>query len=66
MCNCFVIASSLFGSVYMFSKSLELMNKSIQENKISNKLIIINSLSLLLSGSIYVYYSINLIKNVKN
>jgi hypothetical protein len=62
MCNTIILASSLFGSVYIFCKSLELTNKLLENNKIHYKLMIINSLSLLLSGSIFVYYSVNLIK----
>ena len=56
MYNSIILSSCLFGSVYIFSKSLESINKSFLENKkIPNKLIIINSLTFLVSGSIVVY-----------
>ena len=51
-----VLSSCLFGSVYIYSKSLELINKSFLENKkISNKLMIINGLTCIISGSIFLY-----------
>lgn len=51
-----ILSSCLFGSVYIFSKSLELINKSSLENKkIPNKLIIINGLTFVISGSVFLY-----------
>ena len=56
MYNSIILSSCLFGSVYIFSKSLELINKSLCENKkIPHKLIAINSLIFVISGSIFVY-----------
>lgn len=56
MYNSIILSSCLFGSVYLFSKSLELTNKAILENKkISNRLIIINGLVFVMSGSIFLY-----------
>ncbi len=52
MYNSIILSSCLFGSVYLFSKSLELINKSILENKkIPYKLIII---TFVLSGYIII------------
>ena len=46
-----ILASHIFGSYYLFYKSLELINKSYLENeKIPTKLIILNGSVLLLSG----------------
>ena len=59
MYNSIILSSCLFGSVYIFSKSLENINKSFLENKkIPNKLIIINGLTCIISGSVFLY-SIN-------
>ena len=56
MYNSIILSSCLFGSVYIFSKSLELINKSHCENKkIPHKLIVINSLIFVISGSIFAY-----------
>jgi hypothetical protein len=57
-------SSSLFCSVYLCAKSLELINRSLLENKkIPNKLFIINGLTFVISGSIYVY-SLTLLKKL--
>ena len=54
MFNTITICTCLFGSVYLCSKSLELMNNSLLEDKkISNKLIILNGLTFIVSGSIF-------------
>lgn len=51
-----MLSSCLFSSVYIFSKSLELINKSLSINKnIPKKLIFINGLTFLLSGSTFIY-----------
>ena len=56
MYNSIIISSCLFGSVYLFSTSLLLMNISFLENKkIPNSLIIINSLTFIISGSVFLY-----------
>jgi len=50
-----ILSSCLFGSVYIFSKSLELINMSLLENKkIPRKLIVINGLAFIISGSIII------------
>lgn len=60
MFNSIILSSCLFGSVYIFSKSLDTINKSFLENKkISNKLIIINGLTCIISGSVFFYTSIS-------
>ena len=62
MYNYIILSSSLFGSVYLFSKSLELINRSHLENKqMIHNLILINGLTFMLSGSIFLY-SFNLYK----
>jgi len=56
MYNSVILSSYLFGSVYLFSVSLKLINMSFIENKkMPVKLIIINGLTLVLSGSIIIY-----------
>ena len=56
MYNSIILSSYLFGSVYLFSKSLELINTSFLENKkMSNTLILINGLTFVVSGSILLY-----------
>jgi hypothetical protein len=56
MYNSIVLSSCIFGSVFMFSKSVELMNKSISEyGEIPDKLIAINGLTAMFSGFVFVY-----------
>jgi len=56
MYNSIVLSSCLFGSVYLCSISLVLINRSLLENKkIPNKLIIINGLVFVMSGTILIY-----------
>lgn len=66
MYNPIILSSCLFGSVYLFSKSLECLNKSLLKNyKIPYKLIVINSFIVIMSGSIILYsfvYSFNLLQ----
>ena len=56
MYNSIILSSCLFGSVYIFSTSLQSINRSFLENKkIPNNLIIINGLTLIISGSVFLY-----------
>jgi len=51
-----IVSSCLFGSVYLFSKSLDLLNRTLLENnKMPNNLIMLNGLTFLMSGSVVVY-----------
>ena len=51
-----ILSSCLFGSFYLCSTSLRLINRSLLENKkIRNELTIINGLTFLVAGSIVVY-----------
>ena len=54
MHNSIIVSSALFGSVYIFAKSLELLNNHPLENiKMPHKLIIINGITCVCSGSIF-------------
>lgn len=66
MYNHIILSSCLFGSLYLFSKSLTLTNKALLENKkIPNDLFIINGLTMLASGSILVYnFSLLYVKGI--
>ena len=56
MSNSIILSSCLFGSVYMFSTSLIAINMSFIENKkIPNKLMIVNGLTCIISGSVFLY-----------
>jgi hypothetical protein len=55
MYNSIIISSCLFGSVYIFSKSLNLINNSFLEKQINNKLLIINGVTFVISGFIFLY-----------
>ena len=56
MYDSIIVSSCLFGSVYLFSTSLFVMNMAFLENKkIPNKLIIINGLTFIISGSVFLY-----------
>jgi len=55
MTNSIILFSSLFGSVYLMSISLGLINRSFLENKkIPRELIIINGLTFMVSSSIFI------------
>jgi len=55
MSNSIILSSSLFGSVYLMSISLGLINRSLLENKkLPRELIIINGLIFLVSSSIFI------------
>jgi hypothetical protein len=55
MYNSIITSSCLFGSVYIFSESLKLINDLFLEPNIKYGLFIINSLTLVISGSIFLY-----------
>jgi hypothetical protein len=60
MSNSIILFSSLFGSVYLMVKSLELINLSLLENKkIPRELIIINGLTFATSGYIFITVSLS-------
>jgi hypothetical protein len=55
MSNSIILSSYLLGSVYLMSKSLELINRSVLDNKkIQRELIIFNGLTFVMSSSIFV------------
>ncbi len=65
MHNTIILSSCLFGSVYLCSESLKLINDIFLKNKkIPYTLIVINGLTFLLSGSIFLY-SFNLLTKFK-
>jgi hypothetical protein len=50
-----MLSSCLFGSVYLMSKSLELINRSVLDNKkMPHELIIFNGLTFVVSSSIFI------------
>ena len=56
MYDSIILSVGLFGSFYLCSTSLVLINRSLLENtKMPKELIIINGLTFLVSGSIVVY-----------
>ena len=56
MYNSIILSSCLFGSFYMFSQSLGLINRSKLENKqLLYKLSLLNGLTFLFSGSVIMY-----------
>jgi hypothetical protein len=56
MYNSIILSSCLFGSIYLFSNSLESLNKILLKNyKIPYNLIVMNSFIVVMSGSIFVY-----------
>ena len=55
MSNSIILFSSLFGSVYLMTISLGLINRSFLDNKkIPRELIIINGLTFVASSSIFI------------
>ena len=61
MCDSIVLASSVFGSIYICATSLTLIDKQLLENNINKSLLVINGCTFLISGSIFLY-GINLSK----
>jgi hypothetical protein len=62
MYNSIIISSGLFGSVYLFSKSLYLINRLLLEEKeVPPVLFLINGSTFIMSGSIFIY-SFTLVK----
>lgn len=65
--NSIILSSYLFGSYYLFSISLQLINKTLLEGKkIPSKLIILNGLTFGIFGCAIVYsikYSQKILKN---
>lgn len=56
MYNSIIISSCLFGSVYIFSTSLNAINSSFLENKkMPNNLIILNGLTFIISGYVFLH-----------
>ena len=65
MYNSIILFTNLLGSIYLCSKSLELINKLFLENKKPPyKIIILNSLVFVVSGSILLF-SLNKYKSIK-
>jgi hypothetical protein len=57
MYNHIILSFSLFGSIFLFSTSLILTNKTLLEyKKIPNKVFLLNGLTMFVSGSIIVYF----------
>lgn len=55
MYNTIIFSSCLFGSIYIFSKSLDAINKQLIENKkIPREVMLINCLTCIFTGSIFV------------
>ena len=55
MSNSIILSSCLFGSVYLMSKSLELINRPVlYDKKIPRELIIFNGLTFVVSSSIFI------------
>jgi hypothetical protein len=60
MYNSIILFSSLFGSVYLMSISLGMINSSILENKkLPQELIIINGFTFAISSSIFIGVSLS-------
>lgn len=56
MYNNVILSSCLFGSIYLFSTSLILINKLfLKDIKTRKKLFVLNGLIMLASGSIIIY-----------
>ncbi len=55
MYNSIIIASTLFGSVYLCSTSIILLNRTLLEKKLNKNLLILNGCTFLVSASIFLY-----------
>ena len=50
-----VLSSYFLGSVYLFGKSLEIINRKNSEGEMPEKLIALNGLTFVMTGTIVVY-----------
>ena len=55
MSNSIILFSSLFGSVYLMSVSLGLINKTLLNKNTPRKIIIINGLTFVFSATIFIH-----------
>jgi hypothetical protein len=56
MYNLIILSSGLFGSFYIYSKTLELIHKTISERKkVSNILFAINVITIMMTNTILLY-----------
>lgn len=63
MYDCIIITSLSFGSIYLFTNSLKIINHSILQNKnIPMPLYLMNGLTMLISGTTFIYIINNSIK----
>ena len=54
--NSIILSAGLFGSVYLCSTTLTLINMSYIENKkMPNELIVLNGLTFIMTGSLVIY-----------
>jgi hypothetical protein len=66
MYHSIILFSSLFGSVYLMSISLGFINRSLLENKkMPRELIIINGLTFVVSGYIFIDMSLLKLSNFR-
>ena len=66
MSNSIILFSSLFGSVYLMSISLGLINRSfLEDKKIPRELIIINGFTFAVSGYIFISASLSNLSHFK-
>ena len=64
--NNIILSAGLFGSCYLFGKSLQLINESfLQNKKVPNELHVLNILTFMLSGSVVVANYCVLYKQIK-
>jgi hypothetical protein len=68
MYNSIIISSCLFGSVYIFSTSLYLINNALllENKKLTKKIILLNAFPFIITGSVFIYsfnYSFKFLNN---
>jgi len=64
--NNIILSAGLFGSCYLFGKSLQLINESLLQNKkVPNELHVLNILTFMLLGSVVVANYCVLYKQIK-
>jgi hypothetical protein len=56
MYDCIIISSLSFGSIYLFANSLKIINDSVLQNKnIPMPLYLMNGLTMIISGTTFIY-----------
>ena len=65
MYNYIILSTSIFGSIYLMSKSLECINRPFIENReVPTKLILVNGFIFGVSSTLFIYTNFRLLNQI--